>query len=186
MINILYPIFIIIAIAINLYFLHYLINLNTINCTCSVNNYRKFIIYATSIYIALQSIVIILLIGNANIYFTLMFLVIATLLMFINVIIIILYINKLKKEKCECSKNIARTLMYISSIISLISMSIGIFIALYLSIKINSIQQPKITNTKIQNTKITNTTLQQPPKIANTTLQQQPKITNTTLQQPKP
>lgn len=128
----------------------WILKLEKIGCKCSIDWRRYYIKYYTIFIIA-------------YIFFTILYLFITDkhlqLIIGVNLIILIAeiiyiivsiqYINRLKKEKCDCSDGYTREIIYIYSIILgtiyILSFLIGlyVFITLYLRNKINSSEDIK-------------------------------------------
>lgn len=99
-------------IIIELLILRYLVHLEQIGCRCAMDWRREYIIFfiALTVVYALVS----LFMGPQQIpviQFTLF------ILGILNVIFVIQYVNRLKKEKCECSESVYREIMYVIAII---------------------------------------------------------------------
>lgn len=122
--------------------LHWLNDLEKSNCQCSDTYHRRYIQVWCQIYIVIMTIIFIY-----NIYTILnvsdefnientstMLQFSLTFFSFVNVIVSIYYINKLKKDKCICSESLVRETYYIFNWIKLISSCFFAFIILILAI----------------------------------------------------
>jgi hypothetical protein len=112
------------AIQIGLYiaFLVYLGKLEQIGCACALNWRRQFII-AFIVVALVWTLVTIVMTPFKNVYLAV--LLAAFSLAF--VVIAIQYVNKLKKDKCECSEHLTREVLYYYAWVSVILTAIGLF-----------------------------------------------------------
>jgi len=112
------------AIQIGLYiaFLVYLGKLEQIGCACALNWRRQFII-AFIVVALVWTLVTIVMTPFKNVYIAV--LLAAFSLAF--VVIAIQYVNKLKKDKCECSEHLTREVLYYYAWVSVILTAIGLF-----------------------------------------------------------
>ena len=135
--------------------LYYLNKLETIGCKCAMNYKRTYIMHYTIFnlgfgaaslvsggrlidYIekssfAIPIILVLAVAGITNIVFTLM------------------YVEELKKDNCECSESVFRTMMYILSIIGAVVWGLVIVLLLMLGYMVGSlrdIQVPTLKNSK--------------------------------------
>jgi hypothetical protein len=109
--------FIILLVMLSLYIngsiLSYLYNLQDIDCKCALTNERNYIMFYTLYSIILTFIFIIItlfnptMLASSNMY---TMAVVNRLLSFINVIVTIYYLNKIKN--CECSESPSKRLMF--------------------------------------------------------------------------
>jgi hypothetical protein len=110
-------IFIILVIFLSLYInsrvISYLYSLDDINCECALTNERKYILFYTLFSVILTFIFMIVSLLNPNMFLgTDMYYmtVVNKLLSFINIIVTIYYLNKLRN--CPCSESPTKNLMF--------------------------------------------------------------------------
>lgn len=112
------------AIEVGLYiaFLMYLGKLEQIGCDCALNWRRTFII--TYVVVALVIILSSLLTTSlkANAYIA----VLLTGFRLAFIVIAIQYVNKLKKDKCECSQHLTREILYYYAWIAAVLVAVGL------------------------------------------------------------
>jgi hypothetical protein len=130
--------------------LYYLKHLETIGCKCAMNYKRTYIIYfhifslavgaanllsgnAVTEYIAKSSFVIPYILAS---------------LVITNTVFTLQYVEELKKDNCDCSESVFRTMMYILSIISAVTWSLiilaGLMVgSLFLSVKDSMVKKIK-------------------------------------------
>lgn len=99
--------FILLAIAINAYILNYLYYLEKNGCKCALNWRRNFIMF----FIGLSLLLAILSLFNVDILTSSIILSVFAALSIANVVIILQFVYMLKKEKCQCSENLAREIL---------------------------------------------------------------------------
>jgi hypothetical protein len=132
-------------IALYIVFLVYLHKLEKIGCDCALNWRRNYII--AFIVFSLTWNVATMFSPSLRYNLLIAIIVFALALMFL--IVTIQYVNKLKKDKCECSKDLTREIMlYYSWIILIVSLIIAAFIVFVLY-KVNSIPYTKSNGKKI-------------------------------------
>jgi len=135
-----------ISFAININAIMWIIKLEKINCACSEHWMRKYIEYYLYAIIPIQVLNIIIWIGlystnnikEFNFYNTkntllriyLSFTQIMAFFGFINIFIVIIFINRLKEINCHCSEDIKREVYYIYNIVQLSIVCIYIFFAI--------------------------------------------------------
>ncbi len=119
----------VIAILFWAYILNYLIKLEKLGCECSKDWRRTFITYF------IVYLIILLLLSTFNIWNVKQ---LPPILMLVNYVIMILffvtvyqYIHKLKKEKCECSENVARDVLEIVNYIQLALVILSLLMMIY-------------------------------------------------------
>ena len=101
------------ALFINLYILYWLVRLERIGCQCAMDWRRYYIIafMILNILFALFGMKRSDVMGNV-IYGVWLVLVV------LNIVFVLQYVHRLKKEKCECSAGLARDVMYVIAIIN--------------------------------------------------------------------
>jgi|TARA_Y100000389_G_scaffold193749_1_gene222875 hypothetical protein len=128
------------ALIINLLALSWLDKLNKINCPCSQNWMHKYIKYYLLITIPISLIGIVINIyayfnnytivdlysNDLYVFFRRLILPFIFIFGLANIVIVILFINKLKKMNCECSEDIKREIYWIYNIV--VASVIAIFI----------------------------------------------------------
>jgi len=68
-----------------------------------------------------------------------------------NVVFTLMYVEELKKDNCECSESVFRTMMYILSIISAVTLGLSLLLGLMLGgliMSLPDIQVPTLKNSK--------------------------------------
>jgi hypothetical protein len=131
-----------IALIINVYAIIWIYKLESIDCKCSNNWMRLYIKYYLHVLIPVMSISLLI---NIYLYFNNMtyrditrglfsfyrlFAGLVNFLGFLNIIISIIFINKLKEINCECSEDIKREVYFIYNIILASIISLIILFAL--------------------------------------------------------
>ncbi len=122
------PIFItaIMALVLWLYLLHWLQRLEDTGCKCAMGRSRDFIRGVMIYFVTLNSLILVCFAvnGAATIKFAMQHPVLLLILTTINMglgiaqmVVMLRYVNRLRDQKCECSRGAARTIMYIVSII---------------------------------------------------------------------
>jgi len=135
-----------ISLAININAIIWITKLEKINCACSEHWMRKYIEYYLYAIIPIQVLNIIIWIGlystnnikELNFYNTkntlfriyLSFTQIIAFFGFINIFIVIIFINRLKEINCDCSEDIKREVYYIYNIVQLSIVCMYIFFAI--------------------------------------------------------
>ena len=131
--------------------IYYLKHLETIGCKCAMN-YKRTYIMSYQIF-ALAFGVGTLLSGNKMVEYivetsyAVPFLILLAVAAITNIVFTLMYVEELKKENCDCSESVFRTMMYIISIIQAATLGLtilfGIIVGgLFMSIK--SIAMPLI------------------------------------------
>jgi hypothetical protein len=127
-----------IGLIINVYAIIWIYKLETIDCKCSdtwMRMYIKFFLHVIIPVMVIQMLVNIYLYSNnmsandiTNDMFTLYKMIVGfvNILGFLNIVISIIFINKLKEMNCECSEDIQREVYFIYNIV--LASIIGIFI----------------------------------------------------------
>lgn len=132
--------------------LYYLKHLETIGCKCAMNYKRTYIIYFHIFSLALGAAD--LLSGNAvteyiaKSSFAIRFIFVVASLAITNIVFTLQYVEELKKDNCDCSESVFRTMMYILSIISAVTWSLiilaGLMVgSLFLSVKDSMVKKIK-------------------------------------------
>jgi hypothetical protein len=108
--------------------IYYLKQLETIGCKCSMNYKRTYIMYYHIFSIAVGFITLLSGISGGNIAeyiaktsFAIPLIVLLTTAGITNVVFTLMYVEELKKDNCECSESVFRTMMYILSIIAVVT-----------------------------------------------------------------
>lgn len=99
--------FIILSILLDAYILSYLFHLEKEGCVCAVNWRRTYIM----IFIAFSFVLAILSLFHVDILTSSLVLGFYSVLSIFNVIVVLQYVDMLKKEKCSCSASLAREIM---------------------------------------------------------------------------
>lgn len=112
------------AIEVGLYiaFLIYLGKLEETGCACALNWQRQFII-AFIVFALVWTLASLVMPPFKNLYLAILL----TAFRLAFIVIAIQYINKLKKEKCECSEHLTREILYYYAWISVILTAIALF-----------------------------------------------------------
>ena len=118
--------FIGIGIVLSSLIIYYLKNLETIGCACAMDYKRTYILFyhVLSIFIGISGVFINLDILTKNNVVQLIFMAISST----NYVFTIQYVQQMKKENCNCSESVYRTMMYILSIIYFLSIAFLLFI----------------------------------------------------------
>jgi hypothetical protein len=118
--------FIGIGIVLSSLIIYYLKNLETIGCACAMDYKRTYILFyhVLSIFIGICGVFINLDILRKSNVVQLIFMVISIT----NYVFTIQYVQQMKKENCNCSESVYRTMMYILSIIYFLSIAFLLFI----------------------------------------------------------
>jgi hypothetical protein len=117
--------FIVIGVILSSLIIYYLKNLETIGCACAMDYKRTYIMsyHIFSIFIGLLGIFINLDILRKHNVLQLIFGVISIT----NYVFTIQYVHQMKKENCNCSESVYRTMMYILSIIYFATIALLLF-----------------------------------------------------------
>ena len=132
--------------------LYYLKNLETIGCKCAMNYKRTYIMYYTIFSLAF---------GAANLLsggrvtdyitespFAIPLVLVLAVAAITNLVFTLQYIEELKKDNCECSESVFRTMMYILSIIGAAVWGLTILLGLMLGFMVASMPMPKAPTLK--------------------------------------
>lgn len=116
----------IIFVVIQTLIVNYLVKLESMGCECAMDWRRNFIVFflVLSIVYTLSSFFI----DKDSLPLLQSIMVITGI---INVILALQYINRLKKEKCECSESLYRDVLYLVSIFNAILYSLLIVLLIY-------------------------------------------------------
>lgn len=131
-------------IALYIVFLVYLFKLEKIGCDCSLNWRRNYMI--TFMIFALSTNLISIIVPSIRL--NIVFVVISAILSLMFLIVTIQYIQKLKNDKCECSKNLTREIMFYYSWIMLVLFWLSIGILLYVLYLLNTRKTTKQFSSK--------------------------------------
>ena len=113
---------------------YYLKHLETIGCKCAMNYKRTYIMFFHIFGLAFGAAN--LLSGNgvaeyiAKSSFVMPILSVLVLAVITNVVFTLMYVEELKKDNCDCSESVFRTMMYILSIISAITWGLVILLGI--------------------------------------------------------
>jgi len=121
-------------IALYIVFLVYLFKLEKIGCDCALNWKRNYMITFMIIALSTNFVSIIVPSLRLNVVFAIIFAVLS--LMFL--IITIQYVQKLKNDKCDCSKDLTREIMFYYSWIMLVLFWLSVAILLYVLYLLNT------------------------------------------------
>ena len=116
-----------IIVALYIAFLVYLFKLEKVGCNCALNWKRNYMI--TFMIFALSTNLISIIIPSLG--HNVVFVFISAVLSLMFLIVTIQYIRKLKNDKCDCSKNLTREIMFYYSWIMLVLFWFSIAILLY-------------------------------------------------------
>lgn len=105
--------FMLISVIINVYILMYLVNLEKVGCKCAMNWRRTFIMF----FIIFSVVLSIASLFSYDILSSAIVMGLFTVASIANVVIILQYINMLKKEQCDCSEGLAREIMHVIAIL---------------------------------------------------------------------
>lgn len=94
-------------IAINVWILVYLYNLERMGCTCAMDWRRQYIM----VYIAVGLVVWMLQLIDVSMFTSPAILTLWTLLSIVNVVAVLTYVRELDQRKCECSKSVERSVL---------------------------------------------------------------------------
>lgn len=126
MYNIVLLLFAIFFVVIQLLIINYLYKLETTGCKCALDWRRNFIMFF--LVIAIVNLLVTSFLTHEQIPFIQT---LVTVLGLVNVIVTLQYVNKLKIEKCECSKSIYREIMMYVAIFDAIVYSSALVLVVY-------------------------------------------------------
>jgi hypothetical protein len=134
---------------------YYLKNLETIGCKCAMN-YKRTYIMSFHIFGLAFGAASLLSGGKLPEYIgksaaAVPIISILLIAIITNVVFTLMYVEELKKDNCECSESVFRTMMYILSIISAVTWGLALLLGLMLGGLIMSmpkIQIPTLKNSK--------------------------------------
>jgi hypothetical protein len=121
-------------VALYIVFLIYLFKLEKIGCDCALNWRRNYMIVFMIFALSTNLVSIIVPSLRLNVVFA----VISATLSLMFLIVTIQYVQKLKSDKCECSKDATREIMFYYSWIMLILFWLSVAILLYVLYLLNS------------------------------------------------
>jgi hypothetical protein len=135
--------------------LYYLKHLETIGCKCSMNYKRTYIMFYHIFGLVFGSAQL-LSGGKLAEYivesrYAIPFVSILAVAAITNIVFTLMYIEELKKDNCECSESVFRTMMYILSIIGAVTWGLALLLGLIFGGLIMSM--PKIKVPTLQNSK---------------------------------
>lgn len=105
------------------YIHHYVVRLERIGCDCAIDFRRIYIQWFTLALIIIGVINIALRLTGGDVGLAVLSMVLSPIMFvatLLYVIYVIQYINRLRKEKCTCSEGMARSILYIVTIINVI------------------------------------------------------------------
>ena len=116
--------------------LYYLKNLETIGCKCAMNYKRTYIIFF-HIFNIVFGLAQLLSGGKLAEYivksaYAVPFVLALVVAAITNIVFTLMYIEELKKDNCECSESVFRTMMYILSIIGAVTWAVALIGAIIL------------------------------------------------------
>lgn len=132
--------------------LYYLKHLETIGCKCAMNYKRTYIMYFHIFSLVFGAAN--LLLGNgvseyiAKSSFAIPFIFVVASLIITNIVFTLQYVEKLKKDNCDCSESVFRTMMYILSIISAVTWSLIILAGLMIGSLFLTVKDSMVKNIK--------------------------------------
>lgn len=121
-------IFSVFIIALYIVFLVYLFKLEKIGCDCALNWRRNYMI--TFMIFALSTNFISIIVPSLRL--NVVFVIISAVLSLMFLIVTIQYVQKLKSDKCDCSKDLTREIMFYYSWIMLVLFWLSVAILLYI------------------------------------------------------
>ena len=132
--------------------IYYLKNLETIGCKCAMNYKRTYIMYYT-IFNVVFGLSNLLSGGRVNDYiikspYGVPIVSVLAAAVITNIVFTLMYIEELKKDNCECSESVFRTMMYILSIIAAAVWGLTLVFGLMLGGLIASMPMPKVPTLK--------------------------------------
>lgn len=103
----------------NVYIHHYVVRLERIGCRCAMDYRRTYIQWYTLIWIALCVVNITLLLMGTMMppYMALLITPITSVATVFYIVFVLQYVSRLYKEKCDCSKSLARPVLTLVTII---------------------------------------------------------------------
>ena len=132
--------------------IYYLKQLETIGCKCAMNYKRTYImsyhIFALVIGSAtlLSGDKILEYIAKSSLAIPVILLL--TVAAITNVVFTLMYVEELKKDNCECSESVFRTMMYILSIINAVTLGLFLLLLLMMGGLIMSLPEIKVPTLK--------------------------------------
>ena len=132
--------------------IYYLKNLETIGCKCAMNYKRTYIMYFT-IFNLVFGLSNLLSGGRVNDYivkspYGVPIVSVLAAAVITNIVFTLMYIEELKKDNCECSESVFRTMMYILSIIAAAVWGLTLLLGLIFGGLIASMPMPNIPTLK--------------------------------------
>lgn len=121
-------------VALYIVFLVYLFRLERIGCDCALSWKRNFMI-AFMIFALSTNLVSIIV---PSLRLNVVFVIISAVLSLMFLIVTIQYVQKLKKDKCDCSKDLTREIMFYYSWIMLVLFWLSVVILLYVLYLLNT------------------------------------------------
>lgn len=132
--------------------IYYLKNLETIGCKCAMNYKRTYIMYFT-IFNLVFGLSNLLSGGRVNDYivkspYGVPIVSVLAAAVITNIVFTLMYIEELKKDNCECSESVFRTMMYIVSIIAAAVWGLILLSAIMLGGLVISMPMPNVPTLK--------------------------------------
>lgn len=121
-------------VALYIVFLVYLFKLEKVGCDCALNWRRNYMI-AFMIFALSTNLVSIIV---PSLKLSIVFVIISAVLSLMFLIVTIQYVKKLKKDKCDCSKDLTREIMFYYSWIMLVLFWLSVAILLYVLYLLNT------------------------------------------------
>lgn len=121
-------------VALYIVFLVYLFKLERIGCSCALNWRRNYMI--VFMIFALSSNLVSIIVPSLRL--NVVFVIISAVLSLMFLIVTIQYVQKLKNDKCDCSKDLTREIMFYYSWIMLVLFWLSVAILLYVLYLLNT------------------------------------------------
>jgi hypothetical protein len=110
---------------------YYLFHLKQTDCKCSLNYKRNYIL-CFNIFLVCYSLLILLTNNNLSVTYPILGLLLSVASI-VNVVFTIQYVNDLKKQKCNCSESVMRTLMFVLAIIQVCTWAILVLTLIFVA-----------------------------------------------------
>lgn len=137
--------FAVMFVVIQLLILNYLVQLENLGCACAMDWRRGYIMFY--LILSILNIFISSFVDESHIPYLQAVMVVIGIL---NIVFTIQYVNKLKKEKCDCSQSIYREIMMVVSVFNAIVYSSILLFAVYVLFAVANVV--KGVNKKVKNT----------------------------------
>ena len=126
------------VIALYIAFLVYLFKLEKIGCDCALNWRRNYMI--GFMIFALTSNFLSMVVPGIK--FNIVLISLSTILSLMFLVVSVQYVQKLKKDKCECSKDLTREIMYYYAWVMLVLFLISFTMLIYVLYRLHSLPSP--------------------------------------------